>query len=50
VIGGYVEGAAGSASGLGRMLRWAQNGNVQAYLMVVVLGAVAVALAAGVAA
>jgi NADH-quinone oxidoreductase subunit L len=47
VIGGYVDGAAGSAQGLGRLLRWAQNGNVQAYLMVVVVGAVAVALAAG---
>jgi len=47
VIGGYVEGAAGAAGGLGRLLRWAQNGSVQAYLMVVVVGAVAVALAAG---
>jgi len=47
VIGGWVDAAAGSAPGLGRVLRLAQNGNVQAYLMVVVVGAVAVAVAAG---
>jgi len=47
VIGGWVDAAAGSARGLGRVLRLAQNGNVQAYLMVVVVGAVAVAVAAG---
>ena len=47
VIGGWVDAFSGSARGLGRVLRLAQNGNVQAYLMVVVVGAVAVAVAAG---
>jgi len=47
VIGGWVEAFSGSTRGLGRVLRLAQNGNVQVYLMVVVVGAVAVAVAAG---
>jgi NADH-quinone oxidoreductase subunit L len=48
VVDAYAESAAGSARGLGWVLRLAQNGNVQAYLMVVVVGAAAVAVAAGV--
>ena len=48
VIDGYANGAAGSFRGLGWLLRLAQNGNVQAYLMVVVVGAAALAVAAGV--
>jgi NADH-quinone oxidoreductase subunit L len=44
----YVALAGASTRGLGRALRLAQNGNVQAYLMVVVVGAAAIAVAAGV--
>ncbi len=47
VVDAYAEGAGASARGLGRLLRLAQNGNVQAYLMVVVVGAAAIAVAAG---
>jgi NADH-quinone oxidoreductase subunit L len=47
VVEAYADGAGASVRGLGRGLRVAQNGNVQAYLMVVVLGAVVVAVAAG---
>jgi NADH-quinone oxidoreductase subunit L len=50
VVDAYVEGAGVSVRGVGRLLRVAQNGNVQAYLMVVVVGAVAIAVAAGAAA
>ncbi len=50
VIDAYVEGAAASTRGLGWLLRMAQTGNVQLYLMVVVVGAAVVAVAAGVAA
>ncbi|NUR09259.1 MAG: hypothetical protein HOQ45_19940, partial [Nocardioidaceae bacterium] len=49
VIETYVAGAAGSALGLGWLLRKAQTGGVQLYVMVVVVGAAAVALAAGLA-
>jgi NADH-quinone oxidoreductase subunit L len=47
VVEAYVDVAGGSARGLGWVLRLAQNGNVQAYLMVVVVGAAAVAVVAG---
>jgi len=48
VIDAYADGAGASARGLGWVLRRAQNGNVQTYLMVVVVGAAALAVAAGV--
>jgi NADH-quinone oxidoreductase subunit L len=48
VIDGYADGAGIAARGLGWVLRRAQTGNVQAYLMVVVVGACAIAVAAGV--
>ena len=48
VIDAYANGAGASARGLGWVLRRAQNGNVQGYLMVVVVGAAALAVAAGV--
>ena len=48
VIDAYADGAAASTRGLGWLLRRAQNGSVQGYLMVVVVGAAAVAVAAGV--
>ena len=47
VIDAYVDGAGAGTRGLGWLLRRAQNGNVQAYLMVVVVGATAIAVAAG---
>ncbi|MBA2465462.1 MAG: NADH-quinone oxidoreductase subunit L [Nocardioidaceae bacterium] len=47
VVDAYAEGAGASARGLGRVLRLAQTGNVQTYLMVVVVGAAALAVAAG---
>ncbi len=47
VIDGYAEGAGASARGMGGLLRRAQSGNVQAYVMVVVVGAVLVAVLAG---
>jgi NADH-quinone oxidoreductase subunit L len=47
VVDAYAEGAGASARGLGWVLRLAQNGNVQAYLLVVVVGAAVVAVAAG---
>ena len=47
VIDGYADGAGASARGLGGLLRLAQSGNVQTYLMVVVVGAAAVAIVAG---
>jgi NADH-quinone oxidoreductase subunit L len=47
VIEAYVDGAAASARGLGALLRRTQDGAVQRYLMVVVVGAVAVAVLAG---
>ena len=49
VIDGYADGAGASARGIGGLLRLAQNGNVQTYLMVVVVGAAAAAVLAGVA-
>jgi NADH-quinone oxidoreductase subunit L len=49
VIDAYAAGAGAAATWLGRLLRLAQTGNVQTYLMVVVVGATAIALAAGVA-
>ena len=48
VIDAYANGAGASARGIGWLLRLTQNGNVQGYLMVVVVGAAALALAAGV--
>ena len=48
VIDAYADGAAASTRGVGWLLRRAQNGSVQAYLMVVVVGAAAIAVAAGV--
>jgi NADH-quinone oxidoreductase subunit L len=48
VIDAYADGAAASTRGLGWLLRLAQNGSVQGYLMVVVVGAAAIAVAAGV--
>ncbi|MGZ8737208.1 MAG: NADH-quinone oxidoreductase subunit 5 family protein [Nocardioides sp.] len=48
VVDGYVSGVGASVRGLGRLLRMAQTGNVQTYLMVVVVGATALAVAAGV--
>jgi NADH-quinone oxidoreductase subunit L len=47
VLDTYADGAGATARGLGWLLRLAQNGNVQAYLMVVVVGAAALAVAAG---
>jgi len=47
VIETYVEGAGVTTRGLGRLLRRAQTGAVQGYLMVVVVGAAAIALVAG---
>ena len=48
VIDAYADGAAASARGIGGLLRRTQTGSVQAYLMVVVVGAAAIAIAAGV--
>jgi NADH-quinone oxidoreductase subunit L len=48
VIDAYADGAAASTRGMGWLLRKAQNGGVQGYLMVVVVGAAAIAVAAGV--
>ncbi|HET7690520.1 MAG TPA: NADH-quinone oxidoreductase subunit L [Nocardioidaceae bacterium] len=48
VVDSYANGAGASARGLGWLLRLAQNGSVQQYLMVVVIGAAAIAVAAGV--
>jgi NADH-quinone oxidoreductase subunit L len=47
VIDAYADGGAAGARGLGALVRRAQTGNVQTYLLVVVVGAVAVAVAAG---
>jgi NADH-quinone oxidoreductase subunit L len=47
VIETYVEGAAASVRGLGTLLRRTQHGGVQRYLLVVVVGAAAVAVLAG---
>jgi len=49
VIDRYADGAGAATRGLGWVLRQAQTGNVQTYLMVVVVGACAIAVAAGVA-
>jgi NADH-quinone oxidoreductase subunit L len=48
VVESYVLGSGAAARGIGRLLRLAQTGNVQTYLMVVVVGAAALAVAAGV--
>ncbi|MGN6574504.1 MAG: NADH-quinone oxidoreductase subunit 5 family protein [Nocardioides sp.] len=48
VVESYVLGAGAAVRGVGRLLRLAQTGNVQTYLMVVVVGAAALAVAAGV--
>ena len=47
VVQGWADGTGASVRGLGRLLRLAQSGDVQTYLMVVVVGAAAVAVAAG---
>jgi NADH-quinone oxidoreductase subunit L len=47
VIEAYVDAAAGSARGVGWLLRRAQTGSIRVYLTVVVVGAAAVAVAAG---
>ena len=47
VVDGYADGAGATAKGVGGLLRLAQNGNVQTYLMVVVVGAAALAVVAG---
>ncbi len=47
VVDGWASGAGGGVRLLGVVLRGAQTGNVQTYVTVVVLGAVAVAVAAG---
>ncbi|HET7533579.1 MAG TPA: NADH-quinone oxidoreductase subunit L [Nocardioidaceae bacterium] len=48
VIDAYADGAGAATRGVGWLLRRAQTGNVQTYLMVVVVGACAIAVAAGV--
>jgi NADH-quinone oxidoreductase subunit L len=48
VVESYPLGVGAAVRGLGRLLRLAQSGNVQTYLMVVVVGAAALAVAAGV--
>jgi NADH-quinone oxidoreductase subunit L len=48
VIDAYADGAGAATRGVGWVLRRAQTGNVQTYLMVVVVGACAIAVAAGV--
>jgi NADH-quinone oxidoreductase subunit L len=48
VIDGYADGAGAATRGAGWLLRRAQTGSVQTYLMVVVVGACALAVAAGV--
>jgi NADH-quinone oxidoreductase subunit L len=48
VIDAYADGAAATARGLGGLVRRSQNGSVQSYLMVVVVGAAAIAVLAGV--
>jgi NADH-quinone oxidoreductase subunit L len=47
VIDGYADGAGATARGVGGLLRRTQTGNVQAYLLAVVVGAAAVAVVAG---
>jgi NADH:ubiquinone oxidoreductase subunit 5 (subunit L)/multisubunit Na+/H+ antiporter MnhA subunit len=49
VIETYVEGAGVTTRGLGWLLRRGQTGAVQGYLMVVVVGAAAIAIVAGLA-
>ncbi len=48
VVESYVLGSGAAVRGIGKLLRLAQTGNVQTYLMVVVVGAAALAVAAGV--
>jgi NADH-quinone oxidoreductase subunit L len=48
VIDASADGAGAATRGVGWLLRQAQTGNVQTYLMVVVVGACAIAVAAGV--
>jgi NADH-quinone oxidoreductase subunit L len=48
VIDTYADGAGAATRGAGWLLRRAQSGNVQTYLVVVLVGACAVAVAAGV--
>jgi len=47
VVDGYADGAGATARGVGGLLRRAQTGNVQTYLMVVVVGAAVAAVVAG---
>ncbi|MFE5791991.1 NADH-quinone oxidoreductase subunit L [Streptomyces sp. NPDC056503] len=46
VVDTYVRGAAGTAKGLGWLVRRAQTGNVQTYLSVLLAGSVVLAIAA----
>ncbi|MEU6928528.1 NADH-quinone oxidoreductase subunit L [Streptomyces sp. NPDC046385] len=46
VVDTYVSGAAGSAKGLGRLVRRAQTGNVQSYLSALLAGSVVLAIVA----
>ncbi|MFF2777916.1 NADH-quinone oxidoreductase subunit L [Streptomyces sp. NPDC058052] len=46
VVDTYVSGAAGTAKGLGRLVRRAQTGNVQTYLGALLAGSVVLAIAA----
>ncbi len=48
VLDTWADGAGATTRGLGRVLRLAQTGNVQTYLLVVVVGATALAVVAGV--
>jgi NADH-quinone oxidoreductase subunit L len=48
VIDAYADGAGAAARGLGWLLRRAQTGRIQTYLMVVVVGACAIVVMAGV--
>ena len=47
VVEGWADGTGASVRGVGWLLRKAQSGDVQTYLLVVVVGAAAVAVAAG---
>ncbi len=46
VVDTYVRGAAGTAQGLGRLVRRAQTGNAQTYLSALLAGSVVLAIAA----
>jgi NADH-quinone oxidoreductase subunit L len=50
VVDAYVRGATTGALGASRLLRWAQNRNVQTYVTVAVVGFALAAVLAGVSA